>query len=104
MVEITKKAKMAMTDMTKIRHSRLNMASLDRCLRCERCRMVPFRETMIHMRKAVRVKERGKIINMTTRRAADCIYQLVISVMKPRKLICKQRQRTSISTCTTPIE
>ena len=33
--------------------------------------MVPLRETMIHMRKAVRVKERGKIIRRTTRRAAD---------------------------------
>jgi hypothetical protein len=33
--------------------------------------MVPLSETMIHMRKAVRVKERGKIMRITTSSAAD---------------------------------
>jgi hypothetical protein len=85
-----------MTARMSTRHSRWNIWSLYRCLRCCRCRMVPndhqspaalrvtgisgrvqmhhppFRETMIHIKNAVRVRDRGKMRIMTMNKEALC--------------------------------
>lgn len=96
MLDTTKKAATAMTARMSTRHSRWNIWSLYRCLRCCRCRMVPgdelsaasltgvtgrvrararhppFRETMIHIKNAVRVRDRGKMRIMTMNNEALC--------------------------------
>ncbi len=54
----------------RIRYSRLNIWSLCFCFLFSRCRMVPFRLMIVHMRKEVRVKESPAIKERMRRREA----------------------------------